>query len=65
MYDALYCHQLYDVAIRTKNHGGVEFVTFEGVHGYGHKHIHKAPELPSIVRYAKFCELPCDVRLRD
>lgn len=41
--------KLYDAALRTKR-GGVEFVTFDGQHGYGHKHIHKDPNLPEIIR---------------
>lgn len=41
--------KLYDAAVRTKK-GSIEFVTFDGVHGYGHKHIHKAPNLPDVIR---------------
>lgn len=41
--------KLYEVALKTKKTGSVELVTFEGKFGYGHKHIHKAPELPSII----------------
>jgi len=29
----------------------VEFVTFDGEHGYGHKHIHKSPDLVPAIRY--------------
>ncbi|ESO91987.1 hypothetical protein LOTGIDRAFT_233275 [Lottia gigantea] len=36
--------------IRPDTHGDVEFVTFPGHHGYGHKHIFKAPELPEVIR---------------
>ncbi|KAK6182952.1 hypothetical protein SNE40_010520 [Patella caerulea] len=40
--------------IRPNTHGDVDFVSFPGHHGYGHKHIFKSPELPSIVK--KFME---------
>ncbi|KAK7487129.1 hypothetical protein BaRGS_00021624 [Batillaria attramentaria] len=44
-------HKLYQQAkkSRSKHTGGVELVAFQGHHGYGHKHICKAPELPDIV----------------
>jgi len=42
--------KLYDTAVRTKKSGGVELVTFDARHGYGHKHIHKAADLVSIIK---------------
>lgn len=43
--------KLYDVGVETrpKDSGPIKFVPFKAVHGYGHKHIHKAPELPGIL----------------
>lgn len=41
-------NQLYEVAMR--NCDSVEFVTFDGNHGYGHKHLHKSPELIPAIR---------------
>ncbi|KAJ8308530.1 hypothetical protein KUTeg_013404 [Tegillarca granosa] len=43
---------LYDAALRTrpKDSGPVEFISFNASYRYGHKHIFKAPELPSIIR---------------
>lgn len=41
--------KLYNAALQTKK-GGVEFVSFDGHLNYGHKHIHKAPDLPDIIR---------------
>ena len=37
--------------MKTKQKGKLIFASFEGRHGYGHKHLHKAPELPQIIRY--------------
>ncbi|XP_059149495.1 lysophosphatidylserine lipase ABHD12-like [Physella acuta] len=44
--------KLYMKAKDTRSHktGSVEFISFEGHHGYGHKLIYKSPELPQIVR---------------
>ncbi|CAG5129691.1 unnamed protein product [Candidula unifasciata] len=44
--------KLYHKARETRNHktGQVEFIPFEASHGYGHKLIYKAPELPSLIR---------------
>jgi hypothetical protein len=42
--------QLYDAALRRPVGDKVEFVTFDGEHGYGHKHIHKSPDLVPIIR---------------
>lgn len=43
--------KLYDIGVETrpKESGPIKFVAFKAVHGYGHKHIHKAPELAEIV----------------
>ena len=40
--------QLYEVALR--NCDDVKFVTFDAVHGYGHKHLHKSPDLIPVIR---------------
>jgi abhydrolase domain-containing protein 12 len=43
--------KLYEAALRRPpNASTVEFVTFDGEHGYGHKHIHKSPQLVDVVR---------------
>jgi abhydrolase domain-containing protein 12 len=42
--------KLYEVALRRTPDLKVDFVTFDGVHGYGHKHIHKSPQLVGIIR---------------
>ncbi len=42
--------QLYETAKVSKEKGGIQFVEFDAKHGFGHKHIHKAPELPDIIR---------------
>ena len=42
------CRQLYEVAMR--NCDDVKFVTFDAGHGYGHKHLHKSPELIPVIR---------------
>lgn len=44
--------QLYSDASkrRTKNQGFIQFEKFEKKHGYGHKYICRAPELPNIIR---------------
>ena len=42
--------QLFETALKTKKVGRVEFVSVESRHGFGHKHIHKLPELQNIVR---------------
>ncbi|KAL3872976.1 hypothetical protein ACJMK2_036142 [Sinanodonta woodiana] len=44
--------KLYEAALssRTEKTGPVKFVTFNITRGYGHKHIHMAPELPDILR---------------
>lgn len=42
--------KLYETAQLTKRKTSIKFVVFEDNHGYGHKHIHKAPELPHIIR---------------
>ncbi|XP_025104567.1 monoacylglycerol lipase ABHD12-like [Pomacea canaliculata] len=49
-------HKLYQKAkeTRTPATGDVELVVFQGHHGYGHKHIFLAPELPDIIK--KFME---------
>lgn len=46
-------YQLYQKAkeTRTPATGDVELVVFQGHHGYGHKHIFLAPELPDIIKY--------------
>jgi len=44
--------QLYEVALR--NHNDVKFVTFDADHGYGHKHLHKSPELIPVIRFLNF-----------
>ena len=41
-------YQLYEVAVR--NCDDVKLVTFDGEHGYGHKHLHKSPDLIPAVR---------------
>lgn len=49
--DVYFLFQLYDIGVETrpKESGPIKFVAFKAVHGYGHKHIHKAPELAEIV----------------
>lgn len=41
--------RLYDTVMATSPNKPMEFVSFDGLHGYGHKHMWKAPELPTIV----------------
>ncbi|ELU01147.1 hypothetical protein CAPTEDRAFT_149451 [Capitella teleta] len=41
--------KLYETALANKAIGGVRFHTFSAEHAYGHKHMHKAPELASII----------------
>lgn len=44
--------QLYEAAVKTRpeKFGSAEFVPFNASHGYGHKLIFMAPELPDIIR---------------
>lgn len=41
--------KLYDIGLKTKKKGSLYFISFEGRHSYGHKHLHYAPELPQII----------------